>query len=103
MALALAMPAVSFAADAADTTTAVPVRYHGLDLNKSSDAAVLLKRIDDAATEACGAPRFSLREMRQAVRSSACHEQGMARAVAGLNAPTVTALYNNRTVVMATN
>lgn len=102
LAVALAAPVVSYAAGA-DRTTMSPVRYHDLDLNNPADAARLLKRIDIAASEACGASAFSLREHREAVRSSACHEQGMRRAVVAVNAPTLTALYNSRTVLVAAN
>jgi UrcA family protein len=102
LALALSAPAVSHAAGA-DRTTMTPVRYDDLDLDNAADAAVLLKRIDHAASEACGASAFSLREYRQAVRNSACHEEGMSRAVATVNAPTVTAIYNSRTVLVATS
>jgi len=101
MALAFAAPAVSYAGTSAGDTTQVAVRYHDLDLNKSANAAILLKRVDVAAMEACGASPFSLAEYRQAVRRSACYQGATSRVVAALNAPTVTALYNNQAVRLA--
>jgi len=101
VALAFAAPAVSYASNLANNTTQVAVRYHDLDLNKSADAAILLKRVDAAATEACGASPFSAAGYRQAVRRSACHQAATNRVVAALNAPTVTALYSTQAVRLA--
>jgi UrcA family protein len=90
--LALGLPAASFA----DSPASVGVRYRDLDLNSPRDAALMLHRIDDAATEACGASRTSLREYRLTVERSTCHQEGVAQAVNALDAPTVTALYQDR-------
>ena len=95
VAFLIAAPAISSAAPTANGSAAVKVAYGDLNLSSPGDAAVLLQRIDNAATRACGASRDSLSEYRWAVRRSACHESGMERAVSALDAPTVTSLYNS--------
>ena len=91
-ALALGLPAASFA----DPAPSVTVSDRGLDLQSPTDAARMLQRIDNAALEACGADRTSLREYRLVVEHSACHRDGVAQAVSALDAPSVTALYQDR-------
>jgi UrcA family protein len=84
----IAMPAF------AERPTAVGVRFNDLDLNRPSDAAVMLGRLDQAALQACGAQPFaSLREYQQAIRWSRCYTNGMNRAIAELNAPELRAVY----------
>ena len=84
----VAMPAF------ADRPTSVGVRVGDLDLNRPSDAAVMLGRLDQAALQACGAQPFaSLREYQLAVRWSRCYANGMHRAITELNAPELTAMY----------
>ena len=85
-ALALGLPAASFA-------DPVAVSGRGLDLETRAGAVLMLHRIDDAALEACGADRTSLREYRMLVEHSACHRDGVAQAVSAVDAPTLTALY----------
>lgn len=103
MAMAFAAPAAGFAATGSDdATTAVQVRYHDLNLSNSHDAAIMLKRLDTAALEVCGASSFSLPDYRDAVRRSSCYEKATSRAVASIAAPTVSALYQNRAVAIAT-
>lgn len=93
LSLTLLAPAVSYAAEPAQDASVVKVRYNDLDLSKSADAAVMLRRVEAAALEACGAADSSLREYRQAVRGSACYDASMSRAVSALNATAVSALY----------
>ena len=96
LAFALAAPVVSQAAVFADDHSAVNVRLRDVDPNQPSGATVVLARLDTAATEACGASSFSLSEYRRVVRNSACHAASLERAVAALNAPLVTELYDRR-------
>jgi UrcA family protein len=104
LALALAAPAASQAASAdSSARVSIPVRVSGLDLTQPADAALMIRRLDAAALEACGASKFSLREYRQAVRESACYRDGMNDAVAQLGSPTVNALYRNHPVAVASN
>ena len=95
--LALAMAAPVATAAYADRPTQVGVRYNDLDLSRRSDAAAMLGRLDQAALQACGASPFaSLREYQMAIRESHCYAASLGRAVAGLNAPTVTELYDRQ-------
>jgi UrcA family protein len=97
-ALALAAAAPAAMPAHADRSTAVEVRFRDLDLNRPTDAAVMLGRLENAAMEACGASPFSsLREYQMAIRESRCYARGVSGAVAELNAPALTALYERET------
>jgi UrcA family protein len=96
LALAVAGPAAAQTASAFEVTTSVAARHGDLDLNRSADAAVMVRRIERAALSACGASDFSLRQYREAVRNSACYRESMDTAVASLNVPTVTAIHRDR-------
>jgi UrcA family protein len=92
LALASAAP-VAMPAHAEGPTT-VGVRFNDLDLNRPTDAAIMLGRLDSAAMQACGASPFgSLREYRLSIRWSRCYTDGISRAISELNAPALTALY----------
>ena len=92
-ALALALAAPAFAAPAGEAATAIKVGYSDLNLGNARDARILLRRLDLAAASACGASPFSVREYQQAVRQSSCYRDGLNRAVAAIDAPAVTSLY----------
>ncbi len=95
MALSLAVPAFGHASALSEQQPAsVSVRYHAESLENSRAAADMLRRIDTAAMEACGASSFSLKMYRDTVQASACYRNGVSQAVAELNAPAVTELYN---------
>jgi len=96
LALSLAIPAAGLAAPTSQDPISVKVRFHDSGLDTPKEAAHVLRRIDSAALEACGASSSSLPEYRQIVGRSVCHEDGVSRAVANLNVPAVTALYNKR-------
>ena len=96
LALGLAIPVAGLASATSEDHVSVTVRYHDGGLDRPREAAQMLRRIDSAALEACGAAPGSLREYREAVGKSACHEDGVSRAVADLNISAVTALYNRR-------
>jgi UrcA family protein len=92
LALAAAAPLATVAH--AEQPTAVGVRFNDLDLNNPGDAAVMLGRLDQAALQACGASSFeSLREYQLAIRHSRCFDRSVSRAVAELNAPALTAVF----------
>ena len=74
---------------------AVPVTYGDIDLSSQDGATTMLHRLHDAALNACGADDASVSPYKWAVRRSACFHASMDRAVASLDAPTVTQLYNN--------
>jgi UrcA family protein len=95
LALAAAAPLATVAH--ADQPTAVGVRFNDLNLSKPTDAAVMLGRLDHAAMQACGAAPFeSLREYQSAIRHSRCYVRGVGRAIATLDAPAVTAIFDRQ-------
>ncbi|ODT85726.1 UrcA family protein [Phenylobacterium sp. SCN 70-31] len=81
--------------------TSVAVRTGGLNLSDSQDAAVMLRRLDIAAAQACGAERGSVRDVQVAVRRSACYADAMDTALVKLNAPAVDALHRDRDAQVA--
>ena len=107
LALALATPIAAQAAAPGDPggpeQTAVKVRFDDLNLNRESDAKVMLTRLDRAALSACGASEGSLREYQAAVRASACYRSSLDQAVAQVNAPAVTGLYHEGVGLLAQN
>jgi UrcA family protein len=97
LAIALATAGVGHAASSSNRHTSVKVVVYGINLSRPDGAARVLRRLDRAATEACGADTSSLREYRLVVARSDCHAASLDRAVAQLDAPAVTALYNEET------
>jgi len=81
-----------------ESPTAVAVKYGDLDLGSRHGSVVMLNRLHEAALNACGADEFSFADVRRAVARSTCFEGSMTRAVADLDAPLVTQLYNDRTI-----
>ena len=84
---------------ASNQPTTVAVHFQDLDLANRVDADTLLRRIGDAALEACGASSFSLPDYRAAVQHSDCYLSGIDQAVATLNAPAVTDAYRHHAYV----
>ncbi len=89
---ASALAAGPVAAQAQDTGAglAVSVRYSDLDINREAGARVMLKRIQWAASEACGGEP-DLRVLERRMIYDRCRSQTIERAVTALNAPLVTA------------
>ena len=79
----------------------VPVSYADLDLSSASGATTMLHRLNDAALNACGADDSSVSEYKWAVRESSCYHASMDRAVAALDAPAVTQLWQAHAVPAA--
>ena len=72
------------------------VKYGDLDLSRTAGAAHLYSRIQTAARAVCGSPVSS--GVREALLLSRhCMEQSIARAVADVNAPTLTSYYLMKT------
>ncbi len=92
----LALAAIAGAAQAAPRAETPPpslkIAYADLDLRQPRDAAVMLKRIQRAAADLCRQASAS-NEPETTLRSQACYRETMARAVGGLNAPNVSALF----------
>ncbi len=83
--LVLATAPFAFAASADPMTVSIPVSKAKLDLNNPQDTQRLMRRIDTAALEACGADAHSFVEVKRAVAASACHRDAVAGARAQLN------------------
>jgi UrcA family protein len=77
----------AFAAPAGTETASVYVSKAKLDLNNPGDAQRMMRRIDAAALQVCGADYHSIAYIKRAVASSACHRNAVAGAVAQLNSP----------------
>ena len=74
-------------ASASENTQAVRIavpRGH-LDMANPRDAQAMMKRIDAAALEACGAYPQSALGVKRAIAASSCHRDAVAGAVAQLN------------------
>lgn len=95
-ALVLGFAALSPAQAAPDTQTAhIDVPYGDLNLASPAGAEVMLKRIKAAALKVCGG-KPDIRD-RQATRFyNHCVNLAVAQAVARLNKPVVTAIFNGR-------
>jgi UrcA family protein len=87
----LALPAAALAKE-----EALAVRAGDLSLSQPAHAHRMLRRLDQAALDVCGASIVSLKEHQRAVRRSGCYAQAMETAVATLNAPALDALYRQR-------
>jgi UrcA family protein len=98
--LTLALPAAAQAGSTLDQTS-VAVRVDDLNLNRSADARIALRRFERASAEACGLFRGSLREVRRVVERSGCQSKSMDRAVAALASPTVNALYRDHPTLLS--
>lgn len=71
------------------------VRFSDLDLNRSSDAAVLYDRIDIAARQVCG-PRTLTGSYVTTSGFARCYTNAVEQAVASVNSPQLTALYREQ-------
>ena len=92
--LAVAAPALVHAQSIGDEpASAITVHFADLNLSDKRAARILLARIDDAAMESCGATAFSDPLEYAVVRRSPCRSETVARAVAKIGAPALTAAY----------
>jgi UrcA family protein len=83
--LVLAGASFAVAAPAETETVSIPVSKAKLDLNNPQDTQVLMRRINTAAMQACGADTHSFSEVKRAVAASPCHRDAVAGAVSQLN------------------
>jgi UrcA family protein len=85
------------AAQAGEPDNPVPhkvVSFHDLNLNSPEGAAVLYRRINAAAYEVCGNPdRYDLSEL----KLHRCVKDAVSRAIAQINSPMLTSLYQAKT------
>jgi UrcA family protein len=87
----------SNAAQAGEPDNSVPhkvVSFHDLNLNSPEGAAALYRRINAAAYEVCGSPdRYDLSEL----KLNRCVKDAVSRAIAQVNSPMLTSLYQAKT------
>jgi len=103
--LVLAVPLSSFAEPAVNPDglpVAVKVAHQDLDLTTPKGARLMIRRMEQAVADVCGAGSFSAREQKQAVRG-ACRQDSMNRALASLGAPLVNAMYYGQPAAVASN
>ncbi len=84
--LLLAGASSALAAQAETETVSIPVSKARLDLNNPQDNQVMMRRINTAALQACGADAHSFPDVKRAVAASACHRDAVAGAVTQLHA-----------------
>jgi len=86
------------AAPAGAQTVTSSVRLVGsLHPQSEQEARILLERVKMAATEACGASKFSVVEYSRAVRRSPCWQQSVSEAVAHIASPILSDVYGRET------
>jgi UrcA family protein len=82
------------ASDAFDTTPHKVVSFKDLNLNSPEGVAVLYGRIKSAASDVCGSPtRYDLSQL----KLQACIKDAVSRAIAQVNNPMLTSLYESKT------
>jgi UrcA family protein len=92
-AVAMVLALLSAAAGAQSVQTSVRLTGQ-LHPQSAEDARILLDRVEMAASEACGAFRFSVADYSRAVRRSSCWEKSVSDAVARIDSPVLSELYN---------
>ena len=90
--LAALLPSASYAA--ADETTSVTVRHVNLNPVTRAEVQRVYYQIDNGALRACGASDFSLREVKQATRDSACWQDAFAGAMKQVRSPALAQAVN---------
>jgi len=85
--------ALTVGAQAADVPQ-VHVKYADLNLGTTAGATVLYQRIRAAADQVCG--DHGTRDLARLTAANACAAHAVARAVAALNSPALTGIYEAR-------
>lgn len=83
--LLLASASFAVAAQVETETVSIPVSKAKLNLNNPQDAQRMMRRINVAALQACGADAHSFPDVKRAVAASPCHRDAVAGAVTQLN------------------
>ncbi len=83
--LLLAGGSFAVAAQADTETVSIPVSKAKLNLANPGDAQVMMRRINTAALQACGADAHSFPDVKRAVAASPCHRDAVAGAVTQLH------------------
>ncbi len=107
---ALTLAAVAFASAAVTPAFAEPraaapsitVAFHDLNLGRSADAEDMLGRLQDASRRVCRSAGHGLRGVDRHQARQTCQNEALTRAVAGLDAPVVTALHEGESLEFQT-
>jgi UrcA family protein len=94
---AMCLAAVTVGAHADEAVNVVAARtvhYADLNLNTQAGAAVLYRRIRNAAEQLCG--DVGSRQLAQAAAAKACVERAIVASVRSVNNPKLTSEYNTR-------
>jgi UrcA family protein len=94
---AVCLAAVAAGARADEAANGVAVRtvhYAAINLNTQAGAAVLYKRIRNAAEQVCG--DVGARDLTEAAAARACVDRAVFASVRSVDNPTLTAEYNTR-------
>jgi UrcA family protein len=94
---AIAMPATAREAKVGADRYAVTLHRAQLHPATPDAARQTIARIEAAALDVCGASPFSLREMKQAVRDSACWRDAVAGTMAQIDDPLLLQAYHRHT------
>jgi len=97
--LAALVPSASYAVadettSVADETTSVTVRHVNLSPVTRAEVQRVYYQIDNGALRACGASDFSLREVKQATRDSACWHDAFQGAMKQIHSPALAQAVN---------
>jgi UrcA family protein len=94
--LSSGLAAVALAnSDRGTASSQVQVEYSDLDLSKPEAAEILYRRITTAARRACEEPTVG--RLNHMTRYRECYQSAVAKAVANVNANTLTALHREKT------
>jgi UrcA family protein len=91
-AAALVLALMPAAAGAQTVQTAVPLTGQ-LHPQSEDQARILLGRVENAATEACGASNFSVVDYSRAIRRSSCWKKSVSDTVVRIGSPILSEVY----------
>lgn len=91
----ITMVAAARAQQSADAPAHMTVSYADLNLNSDAGISVLYKRLRHAARQVCG--DWDTTSLSRGLATAACINKAMSEAVAQVNSPMLTGLYNAKT------
>lgn len=89
------LASVAPAQQSADARPQMTVSYADLNLNSDAGIAVLYSRLKNAARQVCG--DWDTRDLSRGLAATACINKAMSQAVAHVNSPMLTSLYEAKT------
>ena len=89
------LASVAPAHESADAPAHLAVSYADLNLNNDAGTAVLYMRLKQAARQVCG--DWDTRDLSRGLAATACINKALSQAVARVNSPMLTSLYEAKT------